>query len=97
MPQIIWSRGSLADLRRLRLFLVSKDKQAAERAIVRIRQGVQFLRRHPQAGRPVLDAPGELREWPMRFGSGGYIALYRLHGDEVTILALRHSREAGYR
>jgi plasmid stabilization system protein ParE len=96
MPQIIWSRRSLADLRRLRLFLSSKDGEAAVRAVARIRKGVQFLHRRPEAGRPVLDAPGELREWPMRFGSGRYIALYRLEREEVTILAIRHSREAGY-
>jgi hypothetical protein len=31
-----------------------------------------------------------------RFGSGGYVALYRFDGEEVIILAVRHGREAGY-
>lgn len=38
----------------------------------------------------------EFREWPIEFGSGGYVALYRFDGKDVVILAVRHSREAGY-
>jgi hypothetical protein len=30
------------------------------------------------------------------FGDGGYTALYWIDGDLVTVLAVRHQREAGY-
>lgn len=40
--------------------------------------------------------PAEFREWPIEFGSGGYVALYRFDGEMVIILAVRHGREAGY-
>jgi hypothetical protein len=30
------------------------------------------------------------------FGDSGYAALYRVDGDLVAILAVRHQREAGY-
>lgn len=39
----------------------------------------------------------EYRELLIDFGDSGYIALYRHVGDQVTVLALRHQREAGYR
>ena len=40
--------------------------------------------------------PPEYREWPIDFGESGYLALYRYEGDLVTVLAVRHQREAGY-
>jgi len=40
--------------------------------------------------------PPEFREWPIGFGDSGYLALYRLDGDDVVILAIRHMRESGY-
>jgi hypothetical protein len=46
----------------------------------------------------VDDLPPEYREWVIDFGAGGYVALYRYAGggDAVTVLAMRHQREAGY-
>nr|WP_272952374.1 type II toxin-antitoxin system RelE/ParE family toxin [Sphingobium yanoikuyae] len=32
----------------------------------------------------------------MAFGNSGYVALYRLDGDVVAILAVRHQKESGY-
>jgi plasmid stabilization system protein ParE len=42
------------------------------------------------------DLPPEFREWVIEFGSGSYVVSYRFDGSQVTILALRHGREAGY-
>ena len=39
--------------------------------------------------------PG-FREWLIQFGDSGYVVLYRLGGESVEILALRHMKEAGY-
>lgn len=38
----------------------------------------------------------EYREWPIDFGSAGYVILYRLDGEAVVVLAIRHQKEAGY-
>ena len=38
----------------------------------------------------------EFREWPIRFGESGYIALYRYDGQTAIILSVRHQKEAGY-
>jgi plasmid stabilization system protein ParE len=35
----------------------------------------------------------EYREWLIDFGHSDYVAMYRLEGDQVVILAVRHQRE----
>lgn len=96
MPRLIWSPEALADVARLHDFLAPKDEGAARRAVAVIREGVKILERHPEIGRPTEDMSPEFREWPMRFGAGGYVALYRYDRVAVVVLAVRHSREAGY-
>jgi len=36
------------------------------------------------------------RELLIDFGDTGYIALYRYEADIVTVLSVRHQKEAGY-
>jgi plasmid stabilization system protein ParE len=47
-------------------------------------------------GRPIEDLPEQYREWVIAFGDSGYVARYRIDGDVVTILAIRHQKEAGF-
>ena len=54
------------------------------------------LAQHPGIGRPVEEV-SDCRELLVDFGDSGYVALYRYASDQVTALALRHQREAGYR
>ena len=96
MPRLIWSPAALGDVSRLYRFLAEKDRDAAIRAAKAIRQGIQLLQRHPQAGRPVDGLAPEFREWPLEFGNSGYVALYRLDDSMLIILAVRHAREVGY-
>jgi len=96
MPRLIWSPPALLDVARLHAFLAPKSRNAAQRAVKAIRQGVKALGKHPEIGRPVEEMPLEFREWVMEFGSGAYVALYRYDGKQVVILAIRHGREAGY-
>lgn len=96
MPRLIWSQSALQDVARLHAFLKPKNPDAAKRAVRAIRQGVRILAMHPEIGRPVEDMPSEFREWPIDFGRGGYIALYRRDRNSVIVLAVRHAREAGY-
>jgi plasmid stabilization system protein ParE len=95
MPRLIWAPAALQDINRLHRFLKSKNVDAAIRAVKAIRQGVRLLAVHPEAGRPAEDMPAEFREWPIDFGNGGYVALYRYDSD-VVILAIRHGKEGGY-
>jgi plasmid stabilization system protein ParE len=96
MPQIRWSQPALQDIARLYGFLAPNSPDAARRAVAAIRQGVKALATHPEIGRPVEEMLPEFREWIIDFGHGAYIALYHFDGKRVVILAIRHSREAGY-
>lgn len=84
-------------MQRLRDFLQPKDADAARRAGQAIRQGVTMLGRYPRMGRMVEDLPEDYREWLIDFGDSGYVARYRVDADAVTILAIRHQREGGYK
>ena len=96
MPRLIWSPSALADVQRVHRFLLEKNPQAAKQAVGVIRQGVNILARHPEVGRPVEVMDPEYREWPIAFGSSGYIALYHYDGQTAIIVAVRHQREAGF-
>lgn len=96
MPQVRYAPGAIRDLQRLREFLRPKNQLAARRAAEAIMKAVQLLGQQPQIGRPVEEMQDEFREWLIDFGDSGYVALYRFDDDVVTILALRHQKEAGY-
>jgi len=96
VPRLIWSPPALVDVQRLYRFLAQKDEAAARRAIKSIRVGVKILADHPEIGRPIADMDPAFREWLIDFASSGYVVLYRLDNIRVTILAVRHQKEAGY-
>lgn len=96
MPTLAWTPRALADLDRLHRFLAERDPQAARRAVGAIREGLRLLEARPEAGRPAEGLDPPFRERWIAFGGGGYLALYRLDGPRVVVLALRHGRELGY-
>lgn len=96
MPHLIWTPQAAANVQRLHRFLVVKDSDAARRAVKAIRAGVKILAHQPSIGRPVDDLGPEFREWLIDFGESGYIVLYRIDIHQVSILAVRHQKEAGY-
>lgn len=96
MPRVIFAVAAIRDLDRLRTFLRPKSPAAARRAGEAIVKGVRILGEQPRMGRMIDDLPGEFREWPIEFGDYGYVVRYRIDGDLVTILAVRHFREAGF-
>ena len=95
MPQLIWSPQALRDVQRLYRFLASKNLESAKRAVTAIRQGVNVLSLQPGMGRPVEDMENEFRDWIIDFGDGGYVARYRIDGQQLIILAVRHRKEMG--
>ena len=96
MPSVRYAPRAIRDLQRLRDFLRPKHPAAARRAGEAIIKAVQILRDQPHIGRSVEDLPAEYREWVIDFGDSGYVARYRIDADAVTILAIRHQKEAGY-
>ena len=96
MPRLRWSQPALLDVARLYEFLAPKNRDAAQRAVQAIRQGVKALGKYPEMGRPIEELPPEFREWVIEFGQGAYVTLYHYDGKQVVILAVRHGRETGY-
>ena len=96
MPRLRWSQAALLDVVRLHDFLAPKSREAGQRAVSAIRQGVKALGKHPTIGRPLDEMPPEFREWLIEFGHGAYVVLYHFDGKEAVVLAVRHGREAGY-
>ena len=97
MSCLIWSPHALLGIQRLYRFLALKNIDAAKRAVKEIRKGVKVLALQPGIGRPMEDMEPEYREWMINFGDSGYIVLYRYGCDVVTILAVRHQKEVGYK
>ena len=96
MPQLIWSLDALAEVQRLYRFLAEKNPDAARRPASAIRDEMQIVPDHPDARRPVDDRDPELQEWPISFGTSGYVSLYRLQQDVALVGAVRHQKEVGY-
>ena len=98
MSYVRLSAWAQSDLTRLRTFLANKDVNAAQRAMLVIREAFMPLTHAPMIGRPVEDTDG-LRELVIDFGASGYLALYRFEPalDAVTILAVKHQREDDYK
>lgn len=98
MPHVRLSARAQSDLSRLHTFLISKDVNAAKRAMLAIRESFMPLTYAPMIGRPVDDSD-DLRELVIDFGASGYLALYRFEAalDAVTILAIKHQREDDYK
>jgi plasmid stabilization system protein ParE len=96
MSKVRFAPAAIRDLQRLRDFLRLKNPDAARRAGEAIRKGVKVLGTHPNLGRLIEDLPEAFREWLIDFGDSGYVVRYRIDGDTVTILVIRHQREAGH-
>ena len=96
MPSLKWSPQALTDVQRLHQFLTGKNLEAANRAVQTIRAGVRILASQPRIGHPAEDLDPEYREWLIPFGQGGYLVLYRIDGEAVVLLSIRHGREAGF-
>lgn len=59
-----------------------------------IRIALDLLPGNPFAGRKV-DSPF-VRELIISFGKTGYVALYEVGPDEITVSAIRHQLESDY-
>ena len=93
--KIIWLPGAIFDLKRLKEFLATLDKGAAQKAVVTIKRSVALLEQYDSLGKPVADLP-DFRDVIIPFGSAGYVLRYRIRNEVVVIVAVRHAKEAGF-
>jgi plasmid stabilization system protein ParE len=97
MPRIIYSKQAQSDLGRLYRFLLDRDVEIAQRAMLEIDTSIsKQLSKNPEICREISYG---LREFIIRFGRSGYIALfdYNEHKDIIEILAIRHQLENNYK
>lgn len=85
------------DLQRLYEFQITRDVDAAERALRAIRKGLELLREFPFSCRKAAPDNPLLRELLIPFGASGYVALFEIEDSiTLTILAVRHQLEEDY-
>jgi plasmid stabilization system protein ParE len=87
------------DLEELHAFLAERDLGAAERAIETLTKAWEVLERFPFSCRKAKGAKTSpfLRELVIPFGQRGDVALFTIDDSRtVTVLAVRHQREADF-
>ena len=91
-PELIWERGAVNDLARLRDFIESKNPKAALNAAKRIIEAANLLLDQPYLGHPIEDMP-EFLKLNVPFGKRGYVMKYRIDGEKIIILRIWHGKE----
>ncbi len=93
--RIEWLESAVNDLQRLREFILPLNREAAQRAFRIIKAAAAPLETNPRIGKPVADLP-DCHDIIIPFGAAGYVLRYRIQGDIIFILAVKHGREAGF-
>lgn len=85
------------DLLRLHAFLAEHSPRVAEEALGTIRRALTLLEEFPWSCRASTALVGRrFRELVISFGAAGYVALFEIEEDTVTVLAVRHQRESDF-
>jgi plasmid stabilization system protein ParE len=91
--EVRYTDAALTDLRRLTAFVEEIDSASADRALDAIVRASALLESFPFTCRKASPDNPFLRELVVSFGATGYVALFDIAGNQVTIVALRHQRE----
>lgn len=81
---------------RLASLLAEKDPDVADRAIQTLVRAVGILEEFAYTCRRAGTDDPFLREIVVPFGGNGYVVLFHIGVEHVTLLALRHQREDDY-
>lgn len=95
MTRLFISERVATDIDRLCDFLLDALPLEAARTGSLIFDAIEILKNHPAIGRPIGQG---LRELVISRGISGYLALYLYDekADAVSVIAVKHQREAGY-
>ena len=93
--EVRFAIGADDDLVRLYGFLVERDLEVAEEALVTIRSALEGAAAFPFSCRKVWRT-GRLRECVIPFGHTGFVAVFEIADDHILVLAVRHQREDDY-
>ncbi|MDR3568412.1 MAG: type II toxin-antitoxin system RelE/ParE family toxin [Syntrophobacteraceae bacterium] len=89
MPRLIWLPAARDDIARFRRFIEPDNPEAAGRAAARLKKAANLLLTHPGVGKRLEGRQD--RELFVPLGKHGYIIRYRLDGEAVVILRVRHA------
>jgi plasmid stabilization system protein ParE len=91
--KLIVSRAAVADLVRLRTFLIGKNEVAAQRAVRALDRAMKSLLDLPDRGRPT--GRSGARDLIVPFGRSSYLIRYvhRVETYEIVVLRMWHGRE----
>ena len=84
VAQVIWTWPALASLETIRAYISDFNPLAAQRMALRLTAAGMSLADHPLRGRAIGGGRRELVTVPP------YLIRYRVRGDTVEILAIRH-------
>ncbi|MFI4973384.1 MAG: type II toxin-antitoxin system RelE/ParE family toxin [Caulobacterales bacterium] len=84
MAQVVWTRRALKDLAAIQAYISQFNPPAAQRVAQSLAQAGFTLAEHPERGRLRADGRRELVTVPP------YIIRYRVRGEHVEILTVRH-------
>ena len=95
MVDLVLTPQAYANLERLEDFLWRRQDPLAQALLGFVFDGLRVLTHQPGVGRPVSHGH---RELIISRGRGGYLARYVFdtHRQRITVLTIRHQREAGY-
>jgi plasmid stabilization system protein ParE len=96
--KVEYSRRAEQNIEEIFQFYDAFDRETADKAVQTIVLSLKKLVEAPTVGRPVIDS-NRLRERVIPFGGHGFMALYEIFADGqgITIAAVRHQRQVGYR
>lgn len=89
--KLVYSREAIGDLIRLREFIAENDPDAAARVGSALVTRIEQLRRFPQMGVAVEQAPAPADIRDMVFGN--YVVRYSVHAGAIAILRIWHLYE----
>ncbi len=87
-----WLPEARGDLDRIDAFWNSIDPSLAPRAASVILKLAESLAQFPERGR-ISRMDDATRELVGRFGAGAFILRYRILGDTIVVVQVRHSKE----
>lgn len=93
MPHLLWTTAALRDIDELDSFLRLKSRGAADRAFSAIHLATQKLIQYPLSGRAMPELGAGIRHLPVHFSSSGYLLRYRIVGDTIRIVQVKHMRQ----
>ncbi|MDP2186191.1 MAG: type II toxin-antitoxin system RelE/ParE family toxin [Xanthomonadales bacterium] len=89
--KLVYSAEAVADLVRLRAFIAEIDPSAAARIAANLISRVENIRRFPEIGRGVAQAPEPHAVREVVFGK--YMVRYTVHAAAIVILRIWHHYE----